>query len=82
MTKKGDDNLLTKAKKVVNTLVSLSDRSKAVIQAMSVSDRDKCFEDAYVSLFNAVYPDQEDSMLDSRRIGDLMYVTVYDLSTN
>jgi hypothetical protein len=79
LTKKNDDNLLTKATKVINTIVGYSGNSNSVIHTMSNKDRDACFEVGYVTLFNRLYPDLDDATLDTRRIGDRQYVTLYDL---
>lgn len=79
LTKKGDDNLLTKAAKVMNTIVGYSGSNNAAIQAMSSIDRDKCFEVGYITLFKCIYPSVDAEALDARRIGDRQYVTLYDL---
>lgn len=79
LTKKNDDNLLTKATKVMKEIVSHSGKSNAEIQAMNNADRDKCFENGYVTLFTSLYPGLDALALDSLRFGDRQYVTLYDL---
>lgn len=79
LAKKNDDNLLTKATKVMNEIVRHSGSNNAAIQVMSNIDRDKCFEIGYVTLFKLLYPGLDDVDLDSARFGDRQYVTLYDL---
>ena len=52
------------------------------VSALSISDRDNLFQDRYLQLFRKMYPDQSEDHHDRRRIGDLTYMTVYDLMSS
>lgn len=71
--------MLTKARKVMTMLVSLGNTTTNAVDAMSVSDRDKCFESAYLALSALIWPDTDQLTMDARRIGDRSFTTVYDL---
>ena len=71
---RADGNNMSKARKVLKALTGeLTDED---VSALSISDRDNLFQDRYLQLF---HPDQSEDHHDRRRIGDLTYMTVYDL---
>ena len=74
---RADGNNMSKARKVLKALTGeLTDED---VSALSISDRDNLFQDRYLQLFRKMYPDQSEDHHDRRRIGDLTYMTVYDL---
>ena len=51
----------------------------ADIANLTINDRDKLFEDNFMRLFHLIYPEKTEEYLDNHRVGDLQYVTMYDL---
>jgi len=51
----------------------------ADIANLTINDRDKLFEDSFMRLFHLIYPEKTEEYLDNHRVGDLQYVTMYDL---
>jgi hypothetical protein len=77
---RADGNNMSKARKVLKALTGeLTDED---VSALSISDRDNLFQDRYLQLFRKMYPDQSEDHHDRRRIGDLTYMTVYDLMSS
>ena len=54
----------------------------ADIANLTINDRDKLFEDSFMRLFHLIYPEKTEEYLDNHRVGDLKYVTMYDLLKN
>jgi len=73
---RSDITNLSKARKVMHVLCT--GRTEC-IASLSISDRDNLFQHQYLKLFHDMYPNQSEEELDRRRIGDLQYMTVYDL---
>jgi len=74
---RADGNNMSKARKVLKALTV--ELTYEHVCALSISDRDNLFQDRYMQLFRNMYPDQPEDHHDRRRIGDLTYMTVYDL---
>ena len=51
----------------------------ADIANLTINDRDKLFEDSFMRLFYLIYPEKTEEYFDNHRVGDLQYVTMYDL---
>ena len=42
-------------------------------------ERDDLFRNTFLSILHEIYPDDSDENFDERRIGEMKYVTLYDL---
>lgn len=75
-----DFGFLSKAKKVMNTLVDLcpGELTVVAVSRKNTAELDQLFEAAYLKLCNILYPGVELEVLDYKRVGDRKYVTVYD----
>jgi hypothetical protein len=71
-----------KARKVMDRLLLCSDpvTIEADVAKMEINNRDKLFEKLYYNLFHKLYPNESNEALDRRRIGDLTYLTVFDMT--
>jgi hypothetical protein len=76
---KADHTYLSKARWVISKVISHGEQNSVAISRMTISDRDKFFEHAYIHIFKILYPDRDIELLDKTRIGDVSYITLYDL---
>jgi hypothetical protein len=75
---KSDKNRLTRAKRVLNKLITYSEKRVKEISLISNADRDRVFEVAYLKLYCVLRGNESMDSLDEKRIGETAYMTLYD----
>jgi hypothetical protein len=75
-----DQQILSRAKLVMCKLIENSgqDRQRD-IKSLPIRERDDCFESAFMSVHRMIFPDAVMTLIDKRRIGDVSFITLYDL---
>jgi len=77
--KASDKQFLSKAKGVMKLLIEASNTSTNEIRAMTLRNRDILFETTFLNVLHRIFPDDTDEDFDARRIGEMKYLTLYDL---
>lgn len=83
MFKKGDNIVLSKASSVMNAIYEEAKiqgkvTRKTDISALTKVNRDKLFEEVYLSLCRVAYDTDENATLDKLRIGEKCILTIYE----
>jgi len=70
----------SRAAGVIGSLLKSGNTTEAEVGSIKdLGRRDRIFEDCFLRLFRSLYPGEDDTSFDRRRIGDLTYLHVYDL---
>lgn len=80
LSNKSSATALSKAGGVIKELLECGNVTEQAVAAMTdYAERDRVFERCYLALFHRLYPMASNEDFDRRRIGDLTYMSVYDL---
>jgi hypothetical protein len=71
--------LLSKWKFVVARIVTESGLTNNTIRDLQIKQRDDLFEKAYLIIFQSLYPNLSTEEIDRRKIGDISFISLYDL---
>jgi hypothetical protein len=79
---KNDNQLLSKAKFVITTLIKYSNDSNLdgrALQRLPARERDRAFETSFIAICKELFPSEDNESIDRRKIGDISFITLYDL---